>query len=86
MLRTQCTQSTSPLVKVLQSLQSTLGYQYHASWSLSLQVLSTLIHTLADSSSQQLVNVCVIDLTTVKHCCGCISHQTSLVAVITFIF
>ena len=85
-LRTRCTQTAGPLVKVLQSLQSTLGYQYHASWSLSLQVLSTLIQTLADSCSQQLVNVCVIDLTTVKHCCGSISHQTSHVAVNTFIF
>ena len=78
MLQTRCTQTAGPLVKVLQSLQSTLGYQYHASWSLSLQVLSTLTQTLADSCSQQLVNVCVIDLTTVKHCCGSISHQTSL--------
>lgn len=59
-LKTRSTQSSGALVKVLQSLQSMLGYQYHACWSLALQVLATLIEVLADSCPQPLTNVGIV--------------------------
>ncbi|XP_067934576.1 RRP12-like protein [Watersipora subatra] len=35
-----------PLMQIIQYLEATLGYQYHASWSLALQVITSLFEVL----------------------------------------
>lgn len=48
---------TSPLSQVIQYIEATLGYQYHSSWSLALQVLASNFEVLGDACRDQLAKV-----------------------------
>lgn len=49
--------SPNPLSQLIQYIEATLGYQYHASWSLALQVLASLFEVLGDACREQLAKV-----------------------------
>lgn len=64
-LEAECSDTGSSLVKVLGLLESTLGYQYHSSWSLSLQVFATVfevvgMHCTSLLTSVRLSNIAII--------------------------
>lgn len=54
--------SNKDLLQVIEFIQESLSYQYHASWSLSLQVISSLFDVLGKSFTTQLSKVGVMDI------------------------